>query len=367
MPVAYAARPHTVLPPHRISTEEILADMAVQLEGHPQLSRFEQIIGSCGVETRHFTRPLNDPVRSAETRIAERNAASYEDSLALAVEAAEGALANAGLEAGDIDAVVTSHTSSWASPGIDVDLLYRLGLPSHVRRTPMSGLACVGGALALSKGAETVANPFVSDVEHVLVVVAETLSTIYDYRNPSIRSTLYNALFGDGAAAVVLSRRRLGPGMAIEHTWEYLLPDSRDHYFGQLTDQRFVFESTPKALRGPGAIMPALHEWLARRTSRYAAGDGGSPSVDGSERPRWVVVHPGGPRILEAVAEGLALDADALAPSWTSLRTCGNLGGVALLHILQLRHDDPPAPGEPGLGLAFGPGFTAAALWGHWA
>jgi predicted naringenin-chalcone synthase len=346
----HVARPRTVLPAHRIRTDDILADMVEKLRGHPQLERFTRMVRNCGVETRYFMRPLSARTEPDSDSVAERNAAAYGDALELAHEAAAGALDNAGLSAGDIDAVVTSHTTSWASPGLDVDLAYRLGLRPDARRTAMGSLGCVGGAHVLAKGAAEAANPFLDQVENVLVVVAETLSTIYTYREPTIRSTLYNALFGDGAAAAVVSRNRLTRGMAVDRTWEYLLPDSRDRYFGELTEHGLAFESTPKALHGTRDVMPALLEW----------------SRSGGPAPTWCAVHPGGPRVLEDAAEGLGLSRRDLAPSWESLRHCGNLGGVALLHIIGLLHDDPPPQGQPGIGIAFGPGFTVTALQGRW-
>lgn len=352
MTVAYVTRPRTVLPPHKIRTEDIQAHMADRLRGHPQLERFQQMAANCGVETRYFTRPLDARTLSDEASAEERNSAAYQDSLELAVEAATVAMADAGLTAGDIGAVVTSHTTSWASPGMDVDLVARLGLRQDVRRTPMGSLGCSGGAHVLAKGAAEAVNPFLDD-GHVLVVVAETLSTLYGYRAPTIRSTLYNSLFGDGAAAAVVSRQRLTPGLAIERSWEYLLPDSRDRYFGELTDHGLTFESTAKALRGTNDVMPALLSWL----DQYGA--------DG-RHPHWSAVHPGGPRILDDAAAGLGLTRKDLDASWTSLRECGNLGGVALLHVLGLLHDDPPPTEAPGVGLAFGPGFTVTALQGRW-
>lgn len=353
MNVAHVSRPSTALPPHKVLTEDILADMADKLSGHPQLGRFQRIVGNCGVESRYFTRPLGAHTLSEAASVAERNTAAYQDALSLALSAASGALDNAGLAPSDIDAVVTSHTTSWASPGIDTDLVHHLGLRPEVRRTAMGSLGCAGGAHALAKGAAETHNPFLDGSGNVLVVVAETLSTIYNFHEPTLRSTLYNALFGDGAAAAVVSRRRLTPGMTVERTWEYLLPDSRDRYFGQLTGHGLVFESTSQALRGTSDVMPALQAWAARGGEDLA-------------RAKWSAVHPGGPRILDDVAAGLGLSGEDLDLSWRSLRECGNLGGAALLHVLGLLHDAPPQAGEPGVGLAFGPGFTVTALQGRW-
>ncbi|MBH1933775.1 PhlD [Streptomyces sp. AV19] len=345
---AYVARPAIALPQHIVTLDDICDDIARHHSGHPRLATYMRVARAAGVNTRRFTRPLNSPTVSGSATIAERNLVAFEDSARLAEEAARAAMANAGLEPSDIDAVVTSHTTSWTTPGLDVHLVNTLGLRPDVRRTPMASLGCGGGAQALSRAADDVtARPG----SRVLVVAAETLSTVYRHEDDGLGSMIYKALFGDGAGACVVTDVPLGPGFRIDACWEYLLPDSLDRYWCTVDELGLHFDSTRKAVNATDEVMPPLVRWL----------DG-----PGGARPEWAVVHAGGPRILEDAAKGLGVEEKVLRHSWGSLEDCGNLGGVSVLDVLARTYEEPPAPGAPGLLTAFGPGFFAAACRGVW-
>ena len=80
----------------------------------------------------------------------------------------------------------------------------------------------------------------------------------------------------------------------------------------------------------------------------------------------WVC-HPGGPRVLDAVREALALPARALELTWRSLAEVGNLSSASVLHVLRdTLAQQPPPPGTPGLLLAMGPGFSTELVLLHW-
>ncbi|MBT2386057.1 type III polyketide synthase [Streptomyces sp. ISL-11] len=345
----HISRPAIALPGHQVSTDDICDDIRAHHPRHPRLESMVRVARATGVRSRRFTRPLHSPTVSGTAAIEERNNVAFADSARLAEQAAREALAGAGLEPSAIDCVVTSHTTSWVVPGLDIHLIGALGLRPDVRRVPMSSLGCVGGAQALVRAADHVrAHPG----SRVLVVVAETISTLYNHRNATFESMIYKALFGDGAGACLVTDVPLGPGLRVDDTWEYLLPDSHDCYWGRLDGDGLHFDSTRAATEATADVMPALCGWLDPRGT-----------ADG---PAWAIVHPGGPRVLDDCARGLGLGKEVLRHSWNSLRENGNLGGVAVLDVLARTHDDPPGDGASGVLLAFGPGFTAAACRGTW-
>lgn len=93
---------------------------------------------------------------------------------------------------------MTTHTTSWTVPGLDVDLIRQLGLRPDVSRVGLATVACAGGAHALVQAARFVrANPGA----RVLVVAAEALSTLYHPRTPTLQTVLYGGLFGDSGGA----------------------------------------------------------------------------------------------------------------------------------------------------------------------
>ncbi|MFJ2766458.1 PhlD [Streptomyces sp. NPDC087300] len=342
---AHVLRPHTVVGDHKVTTAEIADDISTHHADHPRLRAILRVVGNCGVDTRHFSRPLDSPTVSGTGDVGERARTAFGDALVMAERAALTALDSAGLAARDIDAIVTTHTTSWSVPNLDVHLVARLGLRPDVRRVALATVACPGGTQALIRAADLIA---ARPGSKVLVVAAEVLSAIYQHGDTSIESMIYKALFGDSAAATIVTDTPLGPGLAIEGTFEYVLPDSLDRQRGRISAAGIHFDSTKKALAAAGDVLPRLREWYGPQALDFA------------------VIHPGSPRIITDTAAGLGLDEHAARHSLDTLAHEGNLGGVSVLRVLERTHAEPPAAGAHGATVAFGPGFAAAALRCRW-
>ncbi|MFD0416084.1 PhlD [Streptomyces sp. NPDC127108] len=344
MPV-HVLRPLTVLGDHQVTTAEIAEDVQAHHPDHPRLGAFLRVIGNCGVRTRHFTRPLGSPTVSGSAGIEERVNAAFEDALAMAEKAAKAAFDEAGLTALDIDAIVTTHTTSWAVPNLDINLVDRLHLRPTVRRVALTTVACPGGAQALIRAADLVA---ARPGSKVLVVAGEVLSGIYHQADDTIESMIYKALFGDAAAATIVTDEPLGPGLVVEDSFEYVLPHSVDRQAGRVDRAGIHFVSTKKALSAADDVLPQLKNWV------------------GTDRPDFAVIHPGSPRIITDTAAALGLDEHDARHSTDTLAHEGNIGGVSVLRVLERTHADPPADGSRGYTIAFGPGFATAALRCRW-
>ncbi|MEV0254449.1 PhlD [Streptomyces sp. NPDC050732] len=342
---AHVLRPRTVVGDHKVTTAEIADDVSTHHADHPRLRAILRVIGNSGVRTRHFTRPLDSPTVSGTADVGERVRTAFDDALAMAERAALAALDDAGLAARDIDAIVTTHTTSWAVPHLDISLVSRLGLRPDLRRVALATVACTGGIQALTRAADLVA---ARPGSKVLVVAAEVLSSIYHHSDTTIESMIYKALFGDAAAATVVTGTPLGPGLTIEDTFEYVLPDSLERQRGRLSADGIHFDSTKQVLAAVTDVLPPLLEWL------------------GPRQPDFAVIHPGSPRIIADTAEALRLDEHAARHSTDTLSHEGNLGGVSVLRVLERTHADPPHDGAPGAAIAFGPGFATAAARCRW-
>ncbi|MEU1332806.1 PhlD [Streptomyces sp. NPDC005865] len=342
---AHILRPHTVVGDHKVTTAEIADDVSAHHADHPRLRALLRVIGNSGVQTRYFTRPLDSPTVSGTTDVGERGRIAFADSLAMAERAAVSALDAAGLAPSDVDAIVTTHTTSWTVPNLDVHLVSRLGLRPDVRRVALSTVACPGGTQALIRAADLLA---ARPGSKVLVVAAEVLSSIYHHSDTGIESMIYKALFGDAAAATVVTDTPLGPGLAVDDTFEYVLPDSLERQRGRMATDGIHFDSTKQVLAAVTDVMPRLLEWLGPRQLDFA------------------VLHPGSPRIIADTIAALRLDEHAARHSTDTLSHEGNLGGVSILRVLERTHADPPADGAEGAAIAFGPGFAAAALRCRW-
>ncbi|MFF7631423.1 PhlD [Streptomyces cyaneofuscatus] len=345
---AYIHRPATVFPTHQVTTDEIADDIRHHQAAHPKLGAILRIVANTGVKTRYFTRPLDAPTVSGDADIADRSAAAFGDALDLATEAARRTLTHHHLEPGDVDAIITTHSTGWAVPNLDIHLVEHLGLSPHVRRIALTTLACAGGTQALIRAVDMVtARPRAT----VLVVAAEVISAVYNHADDQVEHMIYKALFGDSAAATIVTAQPLGPGLRVatpDDTYEHVLPDSLTRYNGRVDAAGFHFDSTKAALTAADDVLPDLLKWL------------GPDLVD------FGVIHPGSQRIIDDTARALGLDAHDTRHSTDTLTEEGNLGGPSVLRILERTYTEPPAAGARGVMVAYGPGFTTAAIRGTW-
>ncbi|WP_224059084.1 hypothetical protein [Streptomyces kanamyceticus] len=163
---------------------------------------------------------------------------------------------------------------------------------------------------------------------------------------------IYRLLFGDGAGACLVTA---DPGQAcldVRGSWQQVVPDTTDSYTLNVEPSGMRFTSEKWAPDGITHIMPPLWKWLRRDEADWT--------------PDVVIAHPGGPRILEDTAKGLQCAPELLNNSWESMRTSGNLGGVAVLDVLARTADTSPPHGQRTLLMGIGPGLTGAAIEGHW-
>ncbi|MEV0579467.1 PhlD [Streptomyces sp. NPDC050392] len=345
---AYIARPSTVFPAHKVTTGEIADDIRAHHPGHPRLGAILRIVNNTGVNTRYFTRPLDAPTVSGTAGIDARAAAAFGDAVDMAVQAARTTLTRHHLTPDDVDAVITTHSTGWAVPNLDIHLIDRLGLRPGVRRIALTTLACAGGTQALIRAVDMVtARPGI----RVLVVAAEVISAVYNHQDDAVEHMIYKALFGDSAAATLVTSTPLGPGLTVDSpadTYEHVLPHSLTRYNGRADATGFHFDSTKEALTAADDVLPHLLDWLGRRVVDFG------------------VIHPGSARIITDTATALGLDAHDTRHSTSTLAEEGNLGGVSVLRILERTHTAPPPAGAAGVTVAYGPGFATAAIRATW-
>ena len=108
-------------------------------------------------------------------------------------------------------------------------------------------------------------------------------------------------------------------------------------------------------------VPEVARRFLRRDVDRFL----GERGLSRADITTWVA-HPGGPRVLEAMAEALELSADDLEPTWRSLREVGNLSSTSVLLVLREVLESPPEPGSLGMLLALGPGFCSELVLLEW-
>jgi predicted naringenin-chalcone synthase len=263
----------------------------------------------------------------------------------LAAAAASEALRRSEISASRITHLITVSCTGFAAPGVDLALINGLALPPTVQRTHVGFMGCHGAVNGLRVAAAfTGAEP----AARVLLCAVELCSLHYFYGwEPS--KVIANALFADGAAAVVGAPPDASPAgsWTVTATASRLLPDSTGAMTWTVGDHGFemtLSKHVPRLIAGH--VRPWLQEWLA--ACGLALSDVGS----------WAL-HPGGPRILEAVEDGLHLPRDAAAVSRAVFAEYGNMSSPTLLFILDRLRLAEAA--RPCVALAFGPGLMAEA------
>ncbi|KOV73981.1 stilbene synthase [Streptomyces sp. NRRL WC-3618] len=345
---------HGALAPHRHAQAEI-TDMVARtcLPEGTDRQVLDRLHHSAKVRSRHMTLPLE---RYGELDgFGAANDVFITAATDLGAKAVRGALHTAGLSPADVDLLIFTSVTGIATPSIDARLVGRLGLRPDVKRLPLFGLGCAGGAAGLSRTHDyLLARP---DQVAVLLSV-ELCSLTFQRDDASLANLVATALFGDGAAAVVAC----GAGRADETSGPTIV-DSRSHLY---PDTGRVMGWDIK----DSGFQVVLDSQIPDVVRRYLADDVEGFLGDHGLKPKDVtawVCHPGGPKVLEAVTEALDLPEDALDVTWRHLADVGNLSSSSVLHVLRdtLAERRPP-PGTPGLLLAMGPGFAAELVLLRW-
>ncbi|WP_442504248.1 type III polyketide synthase [Marinivivus vitaminiproducens] len=337
----------TALPAHRLPQGAAKKASAQLFTGaFADLAERTALFDHAGIATRHMCMPLAWYLGGHGP--AERNRLYLDHAEALTLEAAKRALAEAGLAAEAVDAVVTVSSTGIATPSLDARIADRLGLRADCERTPVFGLGCAGGVQGLARAAQ-IARARPGAV--VLLLAVELCSLTLRPGDRSKANLVACALFGDGAAAAVLAT---GPGgVAVVASGEHRWPDS-------LRIMGWDVEDDGLGVVFALAIPTLVRTQLGRVADVFLERQGRARSdIDA------FVCHPGGAKVLSALEEALALDASALDDARAVLRDHGNMSSVTVLFVLRRRLDRGPF--RRALLSALGPGFTAGfvLLEGH--
>jgi alkylresorcinol/alkylpyrone synthase len=270
---------------------------------------------------------------------------------------------------------ITSTSLTIAVPALDARLLNRIPFSPHIKRSPLGGVGCLGGALALARVADYLRG---HPQDASLLIAVELASALWQGSlqgdlhtlisrlpdEPSlygdIISTLITAaLFGDGAAAVLLVGREhplAQPGQPrIIDSRSVLLPNT-EHLMGM--------EVVDTGMRN--ILRPQVGEFVKIGVRQAVDSLLADHNLEIANIARWIV-HPGGPKIIQAIAEEFELDEHALQLSRDALAKVGNLSSPTVLYMLEatLAGEQPP-PGTYGLLIGMGPGFAQEALLLQW-
>ena len=348
----------TAFPPHRYPQAEITEALRLRWESKlPEPRLLSRLHANCGVEFRNFVLPLEE--YPALVGFNATNDAWISAALELSQTAINSALSPLGLTPADVSAIFFASVTGIASPTIDARLINLMPFPTSVKRTPIFGLGCVAGAAGIARAADYV-RAFPSQV--ALLLSVELCSLTWQDDDQSIANLISCGLFGDGAAAVVVTGDKVAlpattvpPGPSILATRSTFYRNT-EHIMGwDIGDTGFTIVLSPDV---PKVVIENLRgdvdSFLTE--NKLALADISS----------WIF-HSGGPKVLEAVEASLQLPKDALAGSWKSLREVGNLSAASVLMVMaDALENHRGAPGSYSILAAMGPGFCLELVLLQW-
>ena len=275
---------------------------------------------------------------------AERNAVYLAASEQMFEDAAARAIAAAGLSPDQIDGVVTVSTTGIATPSLEARVGPRLGLRPDVRRVPVFGLGCAGGVSGLATTARLAAS---DPGTHWLFVTVETCSISIRLDSNDPAAIVATALFGDGAAAAVITAGEGGLA-TLRGSAEKLWPDT-------LGIMGWRVEDPGLGVLFDRAIPPFIEANLAEAVDEMCTQLG----IAREDISRFCC-HPGGVKVIDAIETALDLNQGELNLEREVLRDFGNMSAPTVLFVLErlLQRGLP----EKVMMTAFGPGFTCAGM-----
>ncbi len=341
------------VPQNAVSTEDVKAyfpkAFAFDTGDERRLATIHSVIDHACIRTRYMLFPLDYTI---QPRPLEKISCEYKThAIALGRSAAEKALEDARLRPDEVDVIITVSCTGVMIPSLDAYLINLMGFRSDVKRLPVTELGCAAGAAALGRAADYIrAYP----EANVLIVAVELPSLTFQAADRSPANLISCCLFGDGAAAAVVSGNAQS-GLRIVDSQSHLIPGSLDAMGFDLRSGGFhivLSKDVPQLIRTEiGAITDRL---LAKNNLTR-------------EDLAFSVLHPGGRKLLCGIEEELGLSRESTRPSWKVLEDYGNLSSATVLFVLKefLAQPAPPS-GSHGLLAAFGPGFSAEMALLQW-
>lgn len=263
------------------------------------------------------------------------------------------ALTRAGLAPRDLGAMFFISITGVASPSIDARLINRMPLSPNIKRMPIFGLGCVGGAAGIARAADYVrAYPDQS----ALVLAVEFCSLTLQRSDLSVANLIASGLFGDGAAAVIVS------GDEVDRPGPEILATRSNFYRG--TEHVMGWDISEEGFRIVlSREVPAMvRKHLAGDVDEFLQENG----LNRADIETWIM-HTGGPAVLKATEQALNLRNGELNVSWECLRKMGNLSSASVLTVLEeVMNRRTPEPGTYSILAAMGPGFCSELVLLRW-
>lgn len=339
------------LPRYSRSIAEIIPFVQGWLSG--QEDRFRRkvlkIFEGAGVDRRYGIMDI-EAVFTA-TSFEKKNEIYVREAKSLGQQALQKALKKVGWEPKSLDYIITVSCTGIMIPSLDAYLVNSLDLRQDIVRLPVTEMGCAAGVSGLIYATNFLrSNPG----KRAAVVAVESPLATFQLDDFSMANMVSAAIFGDGAACMLLSSEDIaeGPKVLGEEMYHFT---NATHLMG--------FDVTNTGLKM--ILDPAVPEVIAEHFPKiiHPFLNKFNSSLD---KVNHLIFHPGGKKIVQTVEDLFGKLGKNIDDTRTVLREYGNMSSVTVLYVLERFLEKEIPKGEQGLMLSFGPGFSAQRVLLEW-
>ncbi len=339
------------LPPYCRVTADILPYIETWLAGQDErlIRKVIKIFSNAGVDKRYS---IMEPMEVfTATSFEEKNNIYVRECTKLAKRCLQNALDKANWIAQDIDYIITVSCTGIMIPSVDAYLVNSLQMKQDIVRLPVTEMGCAAGLSGIIYAKNFLkANPG----KKAAVVAVESPTATFQLNDFSMANIVSAAIFGDGAAAILLSSCPEDDGPEIIGEEMYHFYDAEYMMGFKLTNtglQMILDETVPETI---STHFPKIvHPFLERHQSNI-------------DEINHLIFHPGGRKIIQTVEELFGSLGKNIDDTREILKQYGNMSSVTVLYVLERFLERSIPKGDKGLMLSFGPGFSAQSILLKW-
>ncbi|MFX0556925.1 type III polyketide synthase [Maribacter sp. CXY002] len=339
------------LPPYCRETKDIIPFVDFWLQDKDERFRRKvvKIFEGAAVDKRYGIMPIEDVFLA--TSFEEKNAIYVREAKKLGINVLKKALKKANWESQSLDYIITVSCTGIMIPSLDAYLINALDLRRDIVRLPVTEMGCAAGVSGILYAHNFLkSNPN----KRIAVVAVESPTATFQLNDYSMANMVSAAIFGDGAACVLLSSEEdaNGPTIIGEEMFHF---KNATHLMGfDLTNHGLKMILDPDVPKTISEHFPEIvHPFLEKHGSDINKVD-------------HLIFHPGGKKIVQTVDELFGSLGKNIDDTREVLRQYGNMSSATVLYVLERFLNKDIAKGEQGLVLSFGPGFSAQRVLLEW-
>lgn len=338
---------HTVakqLPKYSRTTAEIIPFLDTWLTGQDErfIRKVKKIFEGAAVDKRYS---IMDPIEVfSNTSFEERNTIYVREIIELGEKVLQKALSKSQWKPEDLDYIITVSCTGIMIPSLDAYLINKLNLKQDIVRLPVTEMGCAAGVSGIIYAKNFLkANPG----KRAAVIAVESPTATFQLHDFSMANIVSAAIFGDGAACVLLSSNEEDEGPEILDEEMYHFYDNTHMMGFKLTNSGFQMVLDIEVPETIAAHFPNIINPFLKKNNLTII------DID------HLIFHPGGKKILQTVEELFSDLGKNIDDTKEVLRLYGNMSSATVLYVLERFMESKPSKGEKGLMLSFGPGFSA--------